>query len=213
MNGKDLITEEKRDFLAEMMNIGMGGALGALSQLIQSPVDAQIPKVDILSVSKTQTIFGDPSLPFVGAGMEMVGDVTGYLFCLVSDQQKKALIELVEKAQFGRQKKGTDLDLSVLCELSNILAGVFLRTIHDFCKLNIYHTVPTLQIDMVQSLLDGAIINIARRANQIIMFEVVFIAVENRIKIYFLVIPTVESVQILSNSIEGIKKSYGFKQD
>ena len=213
MNGKDLIADEQRDYLTEMMNIGMGGALGALSQLLKSPVDAKIPRVVILPVSQTHTMVGDPSRPFVTVGMEMVGDVRGYLFCLVSDQDKEVLMELIEKAQHVPRKKGTDLDLSVLCELGNILAGVFLMTIHDFCKLNIYHTVPILQIDMAQSLFDEAIINVARGVNQIIMFQITFIAIEKSIEIYLWVIPTEESAQILSNSMEGVKDAYGFKQD
>ena len=138
MNDTSLLTAEQIDYISEMMNIGAGNSAEALSQLLQSPVDMKIPKLDILPISKMPTIFTDSSRPFAATAMEMVGDVKGYLFSLVPDEQKYDFIELAKKSSPGSKDDGPEEDLSVLMEVSNILAGVFLGAIHDFSKSPIF---------------------------------------------------------------------------
>ena len=216
MNDTKLLSEEQLDFLREMMNIGAGNAATAFTQMLQTEVELIIPAVSVLPAPKVPSIFGDPSLPVACVRMRMVGDVTGDLFFIVPDEQKMNLIHLVEQAMPRpdlcrttlRRRKGPDLDLSVLAEMGNILAGVYLTAIHDFCQLNIYHSVPTIAIDMVQSLLDESMIVLGSEVQTIILIENEFIVKENRISTFLLLIPTVQSVKILVDSVEQAKMAY-----
>ena len=99
------------------------------------------------------------------------------------------------------------MDLSVLTEVGNIIAGVYLTAIHDFCRLNIYHTVPTIAIDMIQSLLDESIAVLSREVQAIILIENEFIIEESRIRTFLLLIPTGQSVKTLVDSIEQARLS------
>lgn len=213
MNDKTLLSEEQMDFVSEMMNIGAGNSVEALSQLLQSPVDVKIPKLDVFPISKMPAVFSESSRPFAATAMEMVGDIKGYLFSLVPDEQKYDFIELAKKSSPGYEDESPEEDLSVLTEVSNILAGVFLGAIHDFCKLNIYQTVPTLKVDMFQSLIDGALVDIGRETAKVIMIEVEFLIAEKVVKIFFLIIPTVGSLKRLGDSIKEVREMYGIKSD
>ncbi|MFH1124029.1 MAG: chemotaxis protein CheC [Pseudomonadota bacterium] len=213
MNDNILLSEEQADFVREMMNIGAGNSVEALSQLLQSPVDVKIPKLDVFPISKKPAVFSDLSQAFAATAMEMVGDIKGYLFSLVPDEQKYDFIELAKKASPGSKDESPVEDLSVLMEVGNILAGVFLGAIHDFCKLNIYQTVPTFKVDMFQSLIDGVFVDISRESARVIMIEVEFLVADKVVKIFFLIIPTAGSLKRLVDSIVKVRELYGIESD
>lgn len=222
MNKVEALSEEQLDFLGEMMNIAAGNAVTALTQMIQSQVDLTIPKVHVLPAQEAPSILDDPSLPVLCVRMGMVGDVIGDLFFIVPDEQKENLTNLVERGMLwdsrGRNEnphpalsipQSNDMDLSVLMEVGNIIAGVYLTAIHDFCGLNIYHSVPNLAVDMIQSLLDESFAHLSSRVEAIIVIQNEFIIDEHRITTFCLVVPTAESVKSLVNSIEQAKMAYG----
>ncbi|HHT9110112.1 MAG TPA: chemotaxis protein CheC [Candidatus Brocadiaceae bacterium] len=211
MKDKELLTEEQMDYIREMINIGTGNAAVAFSQMLQRSVDIKIPEIYFFQASQIPPFLKDPAQPFAGVSMQMVGDIRGRLFFLVPEEQKNILTEFIEKATPGYENKGgVDIDLSVLEELGNILAGVFLVSIHDFCKLNIYHSVPELRTDMIQSLLDESIADTADGFSRIILIESEFAVVRENIRTFFLIIPTMESAKKLVNSINDARKQmYG----
>jgi len=214
MEGKEKrLSEEQLDFLAEMMNVWAGNAATALTKMLQCEVDVRIPRVHALAVPQVPSVLSDPSRPVACVRMGMVGEVTGDLFFIVPDDQKIALIRFAERAsgmwnvECGIQNQQSPVDLSVLAEIGNILAGVYLTAIHDFCKLNIYHTVPRVAIDMIQSLLDESLATMSREVEEIIMVVNDFIAADGHITTYFLVIPSPQSVKTLVDSIEEARSA------
>jgi chemotaxis protein CheC len=209
MNNQELLSEEQVDFLREMMNIGAGNAATALGQMLRCEVNVEIPTVHVLPAPEAPSVLGDPSLPVACVRMGMVGDVAGDLFFIVPAEQRATLTHLTERAMLGSTKRGPDLDLSALTEIGNILAGVYLTAIHDFCQLRIYHTVPMIAIDMIQSLLDESIVSLSRQVQALILIENEFIVEERRIRTFLLVIPAVQSVRTLVDSIVGARMAYG----
>ena len=209
MNDKEMPSEEQLDFLREIVNIGAGNAATALSQILQSDVNLKIPTVHVLTVPQIPSILIDPSLPVVCVRMGMVGDIAGELFFIVPNEQKVKLTRLVEWAIPVPKNGGTTIDLSALTEVGNIVAGSYLTAVHDFCKLSIYHTVPTLAIDMVQSLLDESIAALSYKVQSIILIENEFIVSKKSLRTFLLLVPSTESVVTLAESMEQVKKAYG----
>lgn len=212
MPNKEILSKEEIDYLQEMMNIGAGNAITALSQLLECDVDVKVPHVYILTPKEAVSIMGDPSLPVACVKMSMVGDVTGEVFFLIPEKEKESLIHMVEKSVFGFKRKGP-IDLSVLEEVGNIMAGVYLTAIHDFCRLNIFHTVPILKTDMLQSILDELLISMGRYEERFIVIEheiaiitkEVTASPERYIKafMFLILIPSMKSVGALLDSIKG----------
>ena len=148
-----------------------------------------------------------PGQTFAGVSMNMIGDLKGKLFYLVQDERKERLVEIMQNASAGRRKqRGVAVDLTVLEELGNILAGVFLVSIHDFCRLNIYHTVPELRIDMIRALLDEAIASTTTGTSRIILIESEFVIKGENISTFFLIIPDRDSIHKFVDSIEDARK-------
>ena len=211
MDKKAGVSEEKIDYLREMMNIAAGNAATALSQLLQHEVDVKLPNVFILPISKVSSIFQDPLMPVLCVKTEMVGDVTGTMFFVVPDEQKKNLLKLLKKSMPDALRKRLPVDSTAIEEIANIVAGVFLAAIHDFSKLNIYHTVPVLAIDMIQSLLDESLESLSNKAKEIFIIENEFIVKEGNVRTVLFVIPMVESIEALFGSMETVRKEYGIE--
>lgn len=203
--------EERIDYLREIMNIGAGNAATALSQFLNCEVDVKLPEILILPVNQVSSIFKNPSLPVLCVKMEMIGDVKGAIFFVVPDEQKKNLLDLVRKALPRGMKKTYKVDASMLEELGNIITGVFLTAIHDFTKLNIYHTVPVLAIDMIQSLLDESIVSISSDVKEVLVIENEFSVVEGNVRTVLFIIPVFASIQTFYDSITNAGRALGIK--
>ena len=153
MKDREPFSEEQLDYLVELLNIGGGNGSTALSHLLHCEVDMKLPRVEVLPVARAAAALGSPALPAACLRMKMVGDLTGYLFFSVPDDQKAKLADLGERALLGPAGKNPDPDrvLATVAEIGNILAGVYLTAIHDFCKLNVCHSVPVAAVDMPQA--------------------------------------------------------------
>jgi chemotaxis protein CheC len=213
MKETDWFSEEELDFLREMMNIGTGNAAAALEQILQQRVEVLLPVVRILSAAKAVSGIGNPSLQVACAKMDMVGDVRGALFYIIDNQDKNQIILLAEHAA-GLKKKHGSHDLSVIGEIGNILAGVYLTAIHDLCKLQIYHTVPVLAIDMLQAVLDESIAVAGREAQKVIFIENEF-RIEGQgkdtIKTFLLLILLPQFTNVFLGAIKEAKRKYGME--
>ena len=211
---KRIFTEEQLDFLKEMMNIGAGNASTALHKMLHHPVDLIIPHVHVLPITQIPSIFDSPSLPVVCVKMGMVGDVEGGVFFIMPEEHRETLLNIIEQATpgFTRLKKikqqPVETELSAIIEVGNIITGVYLTAIHDFCRLDIYHTVPVLAIDMVQAVLDEILIELDCSGEISIAVENEFVIGKYPIKAYLLAIPSVEFVGVLTNAIEQARRVY-----
>ena len=201
-NDEALFSDEHLDFLREMMNVGAGNAATALSQLLNCQVEMKTPSVRILPALKPVTIFDDPAFPVACVKMSLVGDIRGVLLFVLPEKNKADIIRLAEKAITGKTTKDSGHDFSALSEIGNIVAGVYLTSIHDFCKLNIYHSVPSLAIDMVQAIIEEVIADVSLLATSIIVIENEFEIVGKKIRAFLLIIPPVEFINILADAMK-----------
>jgi chemotaxis protein CheC len=207
-----LFTEEQLDFIREMMNVGAGNAVTAMHQLLMCPVDLKIPKVHVLPVARVSSIIDNPTSLVACVKMGMVGDLGGAAFFIVPERHIKRLITLAEKVYPGLSQlpgENQEEDLSVIVEIGNILCGVYFTAIHDFCGLNLYHTVPVYTLDMIQSALDEALVKLSLQIQMAILIENKFVIKEDHINTLLLIIPQANSVKPLIDALGKAKKVYG----
>lgn len=217
---KDIFTKEDEDYLNEMMNIGAGNAGAAMSQMFKCSVDAAAPAVHIYESFKEVVSPGDPMMPVSSVRMSMYGDVRGeILFLLYGLQQSKKAVQLFTWALQSQKKglksagQGIDSDdLSVLSELGNIVGGVYLTAIHDFCRLNIYHTVPAVLFDTRLSIFDKTFKVLFDEPHPLIVIENRFLVEDEGITSYFMLISDRDSMDTLKGSIKEARKKMGMGQ-
>jgi chemotaxis protein CheC len=213
MNATNLFSHEQQDFIVEMMNIAAGNAATALGQFLGCRVDLKIPALQVSPLPQVASVFDDPSVPAAVARMRTVGDVTGQLLYIVPAEYGRELRDLAERVMGVSKREDPDLDLSAVGEIGNILTGVYLGALHDFCKLNIYHTVPSLAIDTVQSFLDQSLVNVSREDQVVFLIKNEFMAGAKQIRSFFLMVPSSDSsIQVLVESMKAAERMYGLEK-
>lgn len=203
------LNEEELGFLKEIINIGSGNAAVALEQLLGTAVEMENPDVRVVNQKQLISVLDSMTKSVVGVKMNVVGDFKGYLFFIVSGENKEVLKEYAYKARPGAGKIKIEDDESALSELGNIMAGVCLYSIHDFCGLNIYHTVPDLSIDMLLSLVDESIAATMKVDPNFIWIESLFKVADKtkkNIPVYFVIILAIESLSKLKTAIEKARE-------
>jgi chemotaxis protein CheC len=180
-----------------------------------------MPRVHVLPVTQISSILENPASLVVCVKMDMLGDVIGTMFFMVPNECREALIRIVEKALLGLNKKPWEKteegDLSVVIEIGNILGGVYLSAIYNFCGLNIYHTVPLVAIDMLQSLIDEELAKTSQQIRTAFVIENKFsIIVEStlvlegqQIRTSLVIVPSSKSTKSLFEALGQAKKAYG----
>lgn len=205
-----ILSEKELDYLREMMNIGAGCAATALSQMLKCRLNVKTPKVYLTPAKKAPSVLGYRDLPVVCVKMGMVGDIRGEILFVVPESEKALITRLAENANMGAASRGP-ADNSVLEEVGNIVAGVYLTAIHDFCKLNIYHSVPATAIDAFQSLIDELLSDMSRRADNLLLIENEFaLAIETaiaadarQVRTFLIICPAPESTDNMLASIKN----------
>ena len=204
---KEKHLEMELDYLTEMMTIGAGNAATALEQLLHRKIDLKVPSVKILSPMDATGVLGQPSMIVSCVVSGMLGDVTGDIFFVVQDGYRTDILNIIMESYPGSDKKSIELQQSMLTEVANIICGVFLTAIHDFCKLTIFHTVPFLATDMFQSIVDESIAKASIQSNELLLIECEFIISEKNIKAHLILIPSPESIRKIIDSMQAARKA------
>lgn len=208
-------SEDEFDFVNEMMNIGAGNASAALEQMLAQPIELVLPAVHIVPPKEVVGILGRPDKLITCTKMGMIGDIRGSLYFVVGNKDRDRLIVLAEQSARLTAKEQIK-PLSAIEEISNIVAGVYLSSIHDFCSLNIYHTVPVLAIDMLQSVLDESIAEASAEVEHLLFVENEFVipeTTEERIRVCLIIILSPKSVDAFVSVLKEAKIKYGMATD
>ncbi len=203
------INEEEIEFLRELTNVGSGNAATALEQLLGTAIDLEMPEVKIITPSQLSALIGSMSMPVMGVKISIVGDIKGNMFFIVPDEDKSYLKALAEIARPGGDRIKSDPDYSAIEEISNIVAGVFLYSIHDFCGLNAYHKVPDSRTDMLISLLDESIASKTKGNSEFIKVENIFQIdgkTKRKITISMIMILSIDTFDVFIRSIKTARE-------
>jgi len=181
------------DVLTEIGNIGAGNATTALSQLINAKIDMYVPQVQMLSFAELAEIIGGAETLVAGILLSLTGDITGsMLFILESRDARRMVHQLMGYVKDG-EELFSDLEVSALQEIGNIISGAYLSAISTLTKLTISVSVPSLAFDMAGAILSVPAIEFGKLGDKALLIESKFKDMDVDISGYFILIPTMES--------------------
>ena len=86
------------DVLRELGNIGAGNATTALSSMLNTKVDMNVPKVDLLSFEELHEIMGGAETIVVGILVTLDEDINGMMMFMMKTKSAFGLVDIL----FGR---------------------------------------------------------------------------------------------------------------
>lgn len=193
------VTENYYDVLKELGNIGAGNAMTALSQMLGCKIDMKVPQVSLLDFSKLGDFIGGEEQVMVGVFLGVEGDITGSMLFLV---EKKSAKHLINKVMMGMGDPGedfTDMELSAMQEVGNIITGAYLNSLSTITNLTILPSPPSLTVDMAGAIMSVPAIEFGIYGDKILMIQSQFFD-EIEIDGYFVLVPDIDSyAKILSS--------------
>ena len=202
MSGLSLenVTENYFDVLRELGNIGAGNAMTALSQMLQCKVDMRVPQVKLLDFGEVGAIMGGEEQIMVGVLLCVEGDITGSMMFLV---EKSSAKHLIDKLMMGMAPEGddfTEMEMSAMKEVGNIITGAYLNSLSMMTNLKIYPSPPALTVDMAGAILSVPAIEFGIYGDKILMIQSQFFD-EVEIDGYFILIPDLDSYAKILTSL------------
>lgn len=190
------------DCLKEIGNIGSGSAASSLSQMLGKNIEMHVPDVRVLDYQSVIDEMGGPEKVITGILVTLRGgDINGMIMFLLEDTFAKVVLNTF----LGKENVNvTDLDendFSAIKEMGNIMAGSYLGALSTLTGLTIDMSVPSMTVDMMGAIMNAPMIEFSEVGDKVLFINDGFIIDEVDIKSHIILIPTVESLDILMKKL------------
>lgn len=188
------------DILKEIGNIGAGHAATALSSLLNKKIDMNVPDVRIISFNEMMELAGGAENVVACVFFRLEGEAPGSMyFILPLEQSERFIREITGDISFSIET-ASEMELSALQELGNIMAGSYLSSLSDFTHLNLVPTVPSLSIEMAGAVLSAGLLELSKVGDYAIVIDTKLIEGEqalNSINGHFFLLPDPDSFETI----------------
>lgn len=201
------ITSMHLDILKEIGNIGAAHAATSLSALLGKKIDMRVPKVEMVSFDDMMELAGGPDNVVTGIYLRIEGDITGSMFFVLPIEQSNRFIRnLIKDNSFDfQQPPVSELGISAMQELCNILSGSYLSALSDFTGLQIYPTVPALSVDMVGAIISFGLVELSHISDYVIVIDTAILEDDlpdsESVRGHFFLLPDPESFNSIFKSL------------
>lgn len=187
------------DILREIGNIGSGNAATSLAKMIDKKVDMKVPKVQIIDATQVDEILGGAEIPVCGIYFMMHGEIEGnIMFILNIESANNLLALLLNRANDNPTNMMlSEMDISALSEIGNILAASYINSISKLTNLSISISIPSVNIDMAGAILSVPAVQYSELGDKLLFIETEFIEDNKLVSGDFFLIPDIDSFEIL----------------
>lgn len=195
------------DVLKEIGNIGAAHAATALSGILNQKIDMRVPNVRIVSFDEMMELAGGPDKVVATVFLRIEGEATGSMFFTLSLPAATYFIQQMigdNDFSFDVPPPYSEISLSCLQELGNILSGSYLSSLSDFTRLNLYPSVPSLTIDMVGATISFGLLELSQVSDYAIVIDTILEKDDQTIESingHFFLLPDPDSFEVIFNSL------------
>ncbi len=189
------------DVLKEISNIGAGNATTAISQMMGIKMNMEVPVIKFLEFKELAESIGGAENIVTGIlfGLEM--DIDGMMMFVMDCKSAQRVIANILQSDVAEGTDFSEMGLSVLQELGNIIAGAYLSAISSLTNLTIAPTVPYLSVDMAGAILSVPAIEYGKVSDKALLIRSEFGDETTTVDGYFILVPTLEAFEKIFKSL------------
>lgn len=195
------LNEIQLSVLSEIGNIGAGNAATSLSHFLADRVMMSVPELQIIDVTRMTTILGGPENEVAGILVNMTDEVEGMLLFLLDKDFVCLLINALMNKDIDSFNDISEMEMSAIMEIGNILAGSYVSAISMLTNLDIKLSPPQVAVDMVGAILSYPAAQFGEMGDDLLFIEEDFISGESQIKSHLLIMPEPKSLDIIMASL------------
>lgn len=190
------VPSDQLDFLKELENIGAGHAATALASMLGHEVNIQVPHAQFCEYEQICDILDGPENVVAGLLVGISDDLDGYILLVLNHSDAYELTKAIINQMGGEVDESgefSELQISALKELSNILIGSYISAISSLTGLRIDASVPELVMDMAGAVMNLLVSAYGDYGDNVLFMETEFVENEHSIFGHFFLIPDIES--------------------
>ncbi len=195
------LTEQQLDALREISNIGMGHAATALSQLTGKTIHLEVPRVLITDTASMPGFLGDAERPVIGISLRMLGNAQGYILMIFPRENAIRILEQLLPHKITGGDTLSDLELSALTEVGNILASAYLNALGEMLRMTLIPSVPHLCVNNVGRLIENALAEFGEAGGITLMLDTEFFSKDERVSGKFFLFPDTSSLKVILTAL------------
>ena len=191
-------TEEEKDVLREIGNIGGGNALTSLSMMLDRPLVLELPSCQVVKRNEAGLLLKNPESLYAGVSMTMTGTIECMLVLLINKPFAQLIIDSLDPDEPELHIQSlTDMQESALCEVGNIMGNSYINALGDMIDLQIDVSVPRIVVgegsNVLKEFLDGH----AMQLNRLLFINSGFKTEDKTLDSCMLLCPTNESLSAI----------------
>ena len=172
--------EVQIDVLKELGNIGSGNAATALATMMGKTIDMKVPVVKMLRYKELTDLLGGPENLIVGILIDVVGDLEGTIMFLLEKNFTHEVINTLLGTSVEDFAQLSEMDMSVIQEIGNILSASYINSIASLTGLNINISVPAIAVDMAGAILSVPAIKYGEIGDSVLVIEGAFLDIASQ---------------------------------
>lgn len=199
------LTERQLDALREIGNVGMGHAATALSRLTGKTVYVNVPRVMVLDTARIPEFLGETERMVAGIHLRMLGNAQGNILMVFPLENATKMLETLIPRKTAVGEALTELELSALKEVGNILASAYLNSLGELLRMTLVPSVPVMSIDTVGAVIEQTLAEFGEAGGKTLLLETEFFSFDERVNSQFFLLPDRSSLEVILTTL-GISK-------
>ena len=171
MGNFDDLDEELRDILSELGNIGTGNAVTSLADMMGNTFEIKAPKLRFVKYQDIFRSMGIRDELQAGVLVDVLGELRGMFLFLMDESFTRVVLEQMLEETAEDLTELSEMQVSLLRELGNIMCGSYLRALTGLTGLETDVAVPDLCIDMAGAIMGVPLARHLKVSDNILMIE------------------------------------------
>ena len=192
---------EQLDALRKVSMVGMDRAAVALSQLMKRDISFKSPRVLTIDVARLPEFLGGRRQMVMGVCLKILGDARGNIVMIFTRDDAARILEMLLPRDMAKGKLLTEMEVSTLKEVGNILASAYLNALGELFRKTFIPSVPVLTLDMAGEVVDYLLDQAGESEKQAVIIETEFSEKDRSFAAHFFLLPVLSS---FSAMIDGI---------
>jgi chemotaxis protein CheC len=181
-------TDIQLDALRELANIGSGTAATALSTLLGRSIDVSVPSAVALPLADAVDAAGPAEAVVTGVVLPVVGDLEAMVLLLFLPSDADELCSLLGV------EPGTEVGLSALAEIGNILGSSYVGALATMVGLVLEPRPPATATDMLGAIVASVVVAEAHSTDVAILLDSQLEVEGAECSFQFLLVPSADGV-------------------
>ncbi len=165
------LSENAKDILMEIGNIGTGNAVTSLSAMMNRQIDMERPSIRIMEFNDIPGVLGGMEKIQIGVLLEITGDLNGMFMFLISDEFAKIMLKELLGDEIDGIHRLDEMGMSAVCEMGNIMCCSYINALTKMMNLKVHVSVPDACVDMTGAILSVPMIHFAKLSNDLLLIE------------------------------------------